>query len=35
MSQLDAIKDLKLEELRLAGNPVCNKYKTRHSEYVR
>ncbi|XP_051167579.1 nuclear RNA export factor 1-like [Leptopilina boulardi] len=34
MSQLDAIKDLKLEELRLAGNPVCNKYKTRHSEYV-
>ncbi|KAI4502639.1 hypothetical protein M0802_002551 [Mischocyttarus mexicanus] len=31
---LDNVKDLKLEELRLAGNPVCNKYKSRQSEYV-
>ncbi|KAI4478084.1 hypothetical protein M0804_012275 [Polistes exclamans] len=34
MHHLDVVKDLKLEELRLAGNPVCNKYKSRQSEYV-
>ncbi|KYN00524.1 Nuclear RNA export factor 1 [Cyphomyrmex costatus] len=33
--QLDAIKDLKLEELKLTGNPVCNKYKSRQNDYVR
>ncbi|XP_018397771.1 PREDICTED: nuclear RNA export factor 1-like, partial [Cyphomyrmex costatus] len=32
--QLDAIKDLKLEELKLTGNPVCNKYKSRQNDYV-
>ncbi|XP_024870529.1 nuclear RNA export factor 1-like [Temnothorax curvispinosus] len=32
--QLDAIKDLKLDELKLIGNPVCNKYRTRQNEYV-
>lgn len=35
MSQIDIIKDLKLEELKLAGNPVCNKYKSRQSDYIR
>ncbi|XP_043493072.1 nuclear RNA export factor 1-like [Polistes fuscatus] len=34
MHHLDVVKDLKLEELKLAGNPVCNKYKSRQSEYV-
>ncbi|XP_018399173.1 PREDICTED: nuclear RNA export factor 1-like [Cyphomyrmex costatus] len=34
IQQLDAIKDLKLEELKLTGNPVCNKYKYRQNEYV-
>ncbi|XP_015594371.1 nuclear RNA export factor 1 [Cephus cinctus] len=34
MNQLDVIKDLKLEEFRLAGNPVCFKYKSRHDDYV-
>ncbi|XP_043478525.1 nuclear RNA export factor 1-like [Leptopilina heterotoma] len=34
IGQLDVIRDLKLEELRLAGNPVCNKYRSRNSEYV-
>ncbi|XP_018376898.1 PREDICTED: nuclear RNA export factor 1-like isoform X2 [Trachymyrmex cornetzi] len=33
--QLDAIKDLKLTELKLSGNPVCNKYKFRQNDYVR
>ncbi|XP_018304307.1 nuclear RNA export factor 1-like [Mycetomoellerius zeteki] len=33
--QLDAIKDLKLNELKLSGNPVCNKYKSRQNDYVR
>ncbi|XP_012234855.1 nuclear RNA export factor 1 [Linepithema humile] len=32
--QLDVIKDLKLDELRLTGNPVCNKYKSRQSDYI-
>lgn len=32
--QLDAIKDLKLEELKLIGNPVCNKYKSRQNDYI-
>ncbi|KOC68173.1 Nuclear RNA export factor 1 [Habropoda laboriosa] len=32
--QIDMIKDLKLEELKLAGNPVCNKYKTRQNDYI-
>ncbi|KYN06147.1 PREDICTED: nuclear RNA export factor 1-like [Cyphomyrmex costatus] len=33
--QLDAIKDLKLNELKLVGNPVCNKYKSQPNDYVR
>ncbi|XP_015510716.1 nuclear RNA export factor 1-like [Neodiprion pinetum] len=33
VSHLDVIKDLKLEELRLAGNPVCAKYKDRQTAY--
>lgn len=33
--QLDAIKDLKLDELKLTGNPVCNKYKSRQNDYIR
>ncbi|XP_046745611.1 nuclear RNA export factor 1-like [Diprion similis] len=33
VSHLDVIKDLKLEELRLAGNPVCAKYKDRQAAY--
>jgi len=33
--QLDAIKDLKLIELKLTGNPMCDKYKSRQSDYVR
>ncbi|KAL6254195.1 hypothetical protein P5V15_014817 [Pogonomyrmex californicus] len=32
--QLDFIKDLKLNELKLTGNPMCNKYKSRQSDYV-
>ncbi|KYQ54883.1 Nuclear RNA export factor 1 [Trachymyrmex zeteki] len=32
--QLDAIKNLKLDELKLTGNPVCNKYKSRQNDYV-
>ncbi|XP_011300743.1 nuclear RNA export factor 1-like [Fopius arisanus] len=34
MNQIDSIKDLKLDELRLAGNPLCNKYRTRQDNYV-
>ncbi|KAG7199785.1 hypothetical protein KM043_000448 [Ampulex compressa] len=34
IAQIDVIKDLKLEELRLAGNPVCNKYKSRQNDYI-
>ncbi|XP_003707929.1 nuclear RNA export factor 1 isoform X2 [Megachile rotundata] len=34
MNQIDTIKDLKLEELKLAGNPVCNKYKSRQNDYI-
>ncbi|KAK2589192.1 hypothetical protein KPH14_002004 [Odynerus spinipes] len=34
INQLDVVKDLKLDELRLAGNPVCNKYKTRQNDYI-
>ncbi|EGI63426.1 PREDICTED: nuclear RNA export factor 1-like [Acromyrmex echinatior] len=33
--QLDAIKDLQLNELKLSGNPVCNKYKSRQNDYIR
>ena len=33
--QMDCIKDLKLEDLRLAGNPMCNKYKSKQNDYVR
>ncbi|XP_012061924.1 PREDICTED: nuclear RNA export factor 1-like, partial [Atta cephalotes] len=33
--QLDVIKDLQLNELKLSGNPVCNKYKSRQNDYVR
>lgn len=32
--QIDAIKDLKLEELKLTGNPVCNKYTSQQNEYI-
>ncbi|XP_011875423.1 PREDICTED: nuclear RNA export factor 1-like [Vollenhovia emeryi] len=32
--QLNGIKELKLEELKLSGNPVCNRYKFRHSDYT-
>lgn len=35
MNQLDAIKNLKLDELKLSGNPVCSKYKDRNEDYVR
>ncbi|XP_072766828.1 nuclear RNA export factor 1-like isoform X3 [Anoplolepis gracilipes] len=31
--QINAIKDLKLEELKLTGNPVCDKYKSQN-EYI-
>ncbi|XP_076636350.1 nuclear RNA export factor 1 isoform X1 [Colletes latitarsis] len=34
INQLDTFKDLKLEELKLAGNPVCTKYKTRQNDYI-
>ncbi|XP_063981065.1 nuclear RNA export factor 1-like [Diachasmimorpha longicaudata] len=34
MNQIDVIKDLKLNELKLSGNPVCNKYRTRQDDYV-
>ncbi|XP_012277469.1 nuclear RNA export factor 1-like [Orussus abietinus] len=34
INQLDVLKDLALEELRLAGNPVCDKYKSSQSDYV-
>lgn len=34
MNQIDTIKDLKLEELKLAGNPICNKYKSRQNDYI-
>ncbi|XP_015593949.1 nuclear RNA export factor 1 [Cephus cinctus] len=30
----DSLKPLKLEELRLAGNPLCNKYKQRNEDYI-
>ncbi|XP_048511817.1 nuclear RNA export factor 1-like [Athalia rosae] len=33
LSQLDVLKDLKLEVIRLTGNPVCLKFKERQSEY--
>ncbi|XP_029161960.1 nuclear RNA export factor 1-like [Nylanderia fulva] len=32
--ELEAIKNLKLEELKLAGNPVCNNYEFQQSEYI-
>ncbi|KAL6434115.1 hypothetical protein ACFW04_005925 [Cataglyphis niger] len=32
--QVDAIKDLKLEELKLTGNPVCNKYIFQQNNYI-
>ncbi|XP_034934459.1 nuclear RNA export factor 1-like isoform X2 [Chelonus insularis] len=34
MHQIDIIKDLKLNELRLEGNPICNRYRNRRDEYV-
>ncbi|OAD59082.1 Nuclear RNA export factor 1 [Eufriesea mexicana] len=34
MNQLDTLKDLKLEELKLAGNPICIKYKSRQNDYI-
>lgn len=33
--QLDVLKYLKLDELRLVGNPCCSKYRTRTDEYIR
>lgn len=35
MNFLNSIKNLQLEELKLEGNPFCNKYKNRHDDYVR
>ncbi|KAL6254246.1 hypothetical protein P5V15_014910 [Pogonomyrmex californicus] len=32
--QLDSIKNLELSELKLTGNPVCNKYKFQQSDYI-
>ncbi|XP_011863534.1 PREDICTED: nuclear RNA export factor 1-like isoform X2 [Vollenhovia emeryi] len=34
IKQLNCINNLKLEELTLSGNPICNRYKSRHSEYT-
>ncbi|KAJ8666848.1 hypothetical protein QAD02_008510 [Eretmocerus hayati] len=34
MGYLSALKNSRIEELRLEGNPVCNKYKTRNDEYI-
>ncbi|XP_011632449.1 nuclear RNA export factor 1-like [Pogonomyrmex barbatus] len=34
IQQLDSIKNLELSELKLTGNPVCYKYKSRQSDYV-
>ncbi|XP_014209248.1 nuclear RNA export factor 1 [Copidosoma floridanum] len=34
MSNLNALKNLHLEELRLEGNPFCIKYKNRQDEFV-
>ncbi|CAL7946484.1 unnamed protein product [Xylocopa violacea] len=34
INQIDIIKDLKLEELKLAGNPICHKYRTRQNDYI-
>ncbi|XP_033207887.1 nuclear RNA export factor 1-like [Belonocnema kinseyi] len=34
INQIDPIKDLKLDELRLSGNPFCLKYNLRQSDYV-
>ena len=28
IKEIDVIKDLELEELKLAGNPICNDYQT-------
>ena len=28
IKEIDAIRDLELEELKLAGNPICNDYQT-------
>ncbi|XP_053990475.1 nuclear RNA export factor 1-like [Hylaeus anthracinus] len=32
--QLDSLKELQLEELKLTGNPVCNKYEFRQNDYI-
>ncbi|KAF7992070.1 hypothetical protein HCN44_001395 [Aphidius gifuensis] len=34
LAQLEAVKELKLNELKLTGNPVCLRYKDRHENYV-
>ena len=34
IDEIDAIKDLKLQELKLAGNPICKKYDVRQNEYI-
>ncbi|CAL1680069.1 unnamed protein product [Lasius platythorax] len=31
---IDTIKDLKLEELKLIGNPLCNMYESQQSNYI-
>jgi nuclear RNA export factor len=35
LNHLNILKNLQLEELRLEGNPMCNKYKNRQNDYVR
>ena len=35
IDEIDAIKDLKLEELKLAENPICKKYEVRQNEYIK
>ncbi|XP_011502457.1 PREDICTED: nuclear RNA export factor 1 [Ceratosolen solmsi marchali] len=34
INHLNVLKNLQLEELRLEGNPMCNKYKNRQDDYV-
>ncbi|XP_046749673.1 nuclear RNA export factor 1-like [Diprion similis] len=34
LKAIDALKQLKLKELRLLGNPICDKYKQRPEEFI-
>ncbi|KAK0074006.1 hypothetical protein PV326_012835, partial [Microctonus aethiopoides] len=34
LNQIDALKDLSLEELQLKGNPLCNRYENRNDNYI-